>query len=79
MDEFDLLFVHYKNSHYSVSNDLRVEYIIVVITYFKSLKQFNIISILGQVWYLGALIPDPCCFSYFETFDNVSVVVISKK
>ena len=32
---------------------------------------FNVIlllshfSILGQVWYLTVLIPDPCCLSYF--------------
>ena len=24
-------------------------------------------GILGQVWYLFVLIPDPCCLSYFKT------------
>ena len=30
-------------------------------------------GILGQVWYLIALIPDPCCLSYFKSEPSKSL------
>ena len=32
-------------------------------------------GILGQVWYLIILIPDPCCLSYFKIYNYVNVCV----
>ena len=31
-------------------------------------------GILGQVWYMIVLIPDPCCLSYFQSQEIVNIL-----
>ena len=38
-----------------------------------------IIWLLGKVWYLIVSIPDPCCLSYFEWFNFISLIIVRKK
>ena len=39
---------------------------------FIAILLLSMFGILGQVWYLIVLIPDPCCLSYFNILSKVS-------
>ena len=39
---------------------------------FIAILLLSTFGILGQVWYLIVLIPDPCCLSYFNIHSKVS-------